>query len=65
MLQPVRQYFFDQTVSPNLLSQGLFKYYLVQLFYNPILVVDMLGGGGVANIKIKSGINNLVMTIGV
>ena len=42
MLQSLLQYSFDQIASPNLLSQELFQYYLDQLFYNPILAVDLV-----------------------
>ena len=51
MLQPVRQYFFDQLASvlANVTSQC-----------TKSRAFDMVG---VANIKIKSRINNLMMTI--
>ena len=50
----------DQIASPKLLSQGFIYYYLDQLLYNPILVVDVMEVGGGA---IKSRINNLVIAV--
>ena len=55
-----------KTASPNLLNQGVFEYFLIQFFYNPILVVfigNEEGTGKVGNVKINARMNILMMTV--